>query len=158
MGADSSRMLFRYCLKFSCCFHSSVELPRSKQSISRALFKLVMGAMLCISTFCMSTFCISTSWFGFCISGFRLAASSISVSLVFFRRERVASLASCFIRGRLKSLIPKSKICGGRIASSIFSTDKSLASNVTEGMEEGIAELVARHVAELVAGLISDSL
>ena len=55
-------------------------------------------------------------------------------------------------------MIPKSKICGGRIASSIFSTDKSLASDVTEGMEEGIAELVARHVAELVAGLISDSL
>ena len=136
MGADSSRMLFRYCRSFSCCFHSSVELPRSKQSISRALFKLVMGAMLCISTFCMST-----SWFGFCMSGFRLAASSISVSLVFFRRERVASLASCFIRGRLKSLIPKSKICGGRIASSIFSTDISLASDVTEAMEEGMVEL-----------------
>ena len=151
MGADSSRMLFRYCRSFSCRFHSSVELPRSKQSISRALFKLVMGAMLCISTFCMST-----SWFGFCMSGFRLAASSISVSLVFFRRERVASLASCFIRGRLKSLIPKSKICGGRIASSIFSTDISLASDVTEGMEEGMVELVARHVAELVAGLIAE--
>ena len=136
MGADSSRMLFRYCRSFSCCFHSSVELPRSKQSISRALFKLVMGAMLCISTFC-----ISTSWFGFCMSGFRLATSPISVSLVFFRRERVASLASCFIRGRLKSLIPKSKICGGRIASSIFSTDISLASDVTEAMEEGMVEL-----------------
>ena len=141
MGADSSRMLFRYCRSFSCCFHSSVELPRSKQSISRALFKLVMGAMLCISTFCISTFCISTSWFGFCMSGFRLATSPISVSLVFFRRERVASLASCFIRGRLKSLIPKSKICGGRIAPSIFSTDISLASDVTEGMEEGMVEL-----------------
>ena len=53
-------------------------------------------------------------------------------------------------------MIPKSKICGGRIASSIFSTDKPLASNVTEGMEEGMVELVARHVAELVAGLVAE--
>ena len=53
-------------------------------------------------------------------------------------------------------MIPKSKICGGRIASSIFSTDKSLAPDITEGMEEGMVELVARHVLELVAGLVAE--
>ena len=59
----------------------------------------------------------------------RPAFSSKTVTFVFFFKESVASLASCFNKGKLSSFTPKRRIWGTCIALSIFSAESFLSRN-----------------------------